>query len=121
MLGLFLETHSGISPSPSISSPQTNVETTPTPTPQSTFSREEPNEEAPQLESFSEPVTDDHNSSNDHVASSLPSTSTVREVVVRTPGVGVVRKLSAPCNIVYRQANTPSKPGTPIRTTKQVR
>ncbi|VDN23887.1 unnamed protein product, partial [Cylicostephanus goldi] len=55
------------------------------------------------------------------VATSSPSTSTVREAVARPAGVGVVRKLSAPCNIVYRQAGTPSKPGTPVRTTKQVR
>ncbi|CAJ0599514.1 unnamed protein product [Cylicocyclus nassatus] len=109
---------SGISPAPSISSPRTNAEVASTP--QSVTFREEQGEEAPQLESFPDHPPDDP-SMSDHVATSSPSTSTVREAVACPPGVGVVRKLSAPCNIVYRQAGTPSKPGTPIRTTKQVR
>ncbi|EYB83525.1 hypothetical protein Y032_0334g2852 [Ancylostoma ceylanicum] len=103
---------SGISPSPSMSSPITNME--PASTPQSTSPQGDQAEEAPQLEAYSEPAP---NSADDHVGTS-PSTSNFQQI--RTPGVGVVRKLSAPCNIVYRQANTPTKPGT-VRTTKQVR
>ncbi|KAK6742205.1 hypothetical protein RB195_009833 [Necator americanus] len=102
----------GISPSPSVSSPLTNMETQP----QSVSPRDQA-EEAPQLEAFSKSTS---NSADDHVTMSSPSTSKVQHVV-RTPGVNVVRKLSAPCNLVYRQTSGSVKPGTSVGAAKQVR
>ncbi|ETN78639.1 helicase protein [Necator americanus] len=106
------ETDNGISPSPSVSSPLTNMETQP----QSVSPRDQA-EEAPQLEAFSKSTS---NSADDHVTMSSPSTSKVQHVV-RTPGVNVVRKLSAPCNLVYRQTSGSVKPGTSVGAAKQVR
>ncbi|KHJ93704.1 helicase protein [Oesophagostomum dentatum] len=103
---------SGISPAPSVSSPLASVEAASVS--QSTSPQDTRAEEAPQLEAISQPV----DLADDHVAASSPSTSTMQEVVTTSPGVRVVRKLSTPCNVVYRQSGTL---GTPIRATKQVR